>query len=234
MEDVPEKLRRNVMMISTTILLTWSLNLTLKTSGTILGFVDISNITPIKIWLLLAVLLAYFFLRYIYSDQVKDDLKKFKSEYTVLKVKNASKKINRQVHRYFKTGTPPAWMPHLIPVDGQNDLFPISRPMFKLIYFWDKNCSAGRIGITYKITDKRGETFTSADKEAKYDFEFSRIERFKIEVLTILRASTISKGAVDFLTPISLAILSILICAYKILFLIIPVELINHLSHFAG
>ncbi|MGG7675190.1 hypothetical protein [Pseudomonas sp. WC2] len=223
MEDMPDKLRRNVMIISTVILSTWGFDLTLKPSGSILGVVDIPDIPPFKIWSLLTLMLVYFFLRYIYSDQVKDDLKKFKTEYTNLKIEKAAKQIKRRVHRYLKTGKPPHGMPHLIPTEIRKTLFPIDNFLFKPHYFLDQNCSSGQVGITYKITNKRGEIFLSTDKETKYDFEFPCIERCKIKALTFLRASTISKGAVDFLFPMLLATLSIAICLYKILDLIITI-----------
>ncbi|WP_397452547.1 hypothetical protein [Pseudomonas sp. NA-150] len=221
MEDLPEKLRRNVMFIGTLILSTWIFDLKIKVSETVFGFIDIGNITPIKIWISLLVALVYFSLRHIYSDQVKSDFKLMKVEHQTLRIRNAYRTLNKRMRIYFKTGLLPTWLPQLIP-DSAADLFPFKNPMFKIrVSSLDSSCAAGAISLSYKVLGKNGEEYSSMAGTNLYDFTLSRHERMKIFIASTIRTATFSKAAVDVLAPFIIASTGLIICVSKLLILLI-------------
>lgn len=64
MDDVRDELRRNALVLSATIVAIVLFHLCFKPTGTQLGLAEVSNGTPLKIWLTLSVVPAYIFLRY--------------------------------------------------------------------------------------------------------------------------------------------------------------------------
>ncbi|TAM51233.1 MAG: hypothetical protein EPN57_18460 [Paraburkholderia sp.] len=73
MDDLPDKLRRNVVVLSAAILAIAFFNLSFKPTGTLLDFAEVGNVSPFKVWLALGVTLLYTFMRYrFYADTLKD------------------------------------------------------------------------------------------------------------------------------------------------------------------
>jgi hypothetical protein len=67
MDDTPDKLRRNVVVLSAAILVIAFFRLSFKATGTLLGFAEVSNVSPFKVWLALTATLLYMFLRWRYA-----------------------------------------------------------------------------------------------------------------------------------------------------------------------
>lgn len=71
LDDVAEKARRNLMIVSTGILAVWALGIPLD--GKLVGAVDLSAVDPLRAWLAATCVLAYFTARYNFSpNTVKD------------------------------------------------------------------------------------------------------------------------------------------------------------------
>lgn len=65
LDDIAEKARRNLMMVSTGILAVWALGIPLD--GKLVGAVDLSAVDPWRAWLTALVVLVYFTLRYHFA-----------------------------------------------------------------------------------------------------------------------------------------------------------------------
>jgi len=73
MDDTPDKLRRNVVALAAAILAIAFFHLSFKPTGNLLGFAEVGNISPFKVWLALGVTLLYMFMRYrFYADTLRD------------------------------------------------------------------------------------------------------------------------------------------------------------------
>lgn len=68
LEDVAEKARRNLMVVSTGILAVWALGIPLD--GKLVGAVDLNQVEPWRAWTCAAVVLVYFYLRFHLSPDI--------------------------------------------------------------------------------------------------------------------------------------------------------------------
>lgn len=71
LDDVAEKARRNLMIVSTGILAVWALDIPLD--GKLVGAVDLSAVQPLRAWLAATCVLAYFTARYNFSPNTAKD-----------------------------------------------------------------------------------------------------------------------------------------------------------------
>lgn len=73
MDDTPDKLRRNVVALAAAILVIAFFHLSFRPTGNLLGFAEVGNVSPFKVWLALGVTLLYMFMRYrFYADTLRD------------------------------------------------------------------------------------------------------------------------------------------------------------------
>lgn len=223
MDDSPDKLRRNVMLIGAIIISTILFDLSLKTSGSILGIIEIGDISQLKIWLCLSILLIYFFLRYIYSDQVTEDRKKMKTGIKNLRIRAAYDLLNKQTRNYLKKERQPSCITMPLPPLGMNDKYLRTTPLkFKVtIEALEENCANGVVTIKHQRTKAtKASNFTAEHKNL--NFRFTRYQRLKISISTSIRTLTLSKSAVDYIAPLTISFASLLACTYKIITLTTP------------
>jgi hypothetical protein len=69
MDDTPDKLRRNIVALAAAILAITFFNLSFKPTGNLLGFAEVGNVSPFKVWVALALTLLYIFLRYHFDEK---------------------------------------------------------------------------------------------------------------------------------------------------------------------
>jgi hypothetical protein len=222
LDDSPDKLRRNVMLIGTIIIATILYDFTLKTSGSILGIIEIGNISPLKIWLSLLALLIYFHLRYIYSDQVSEDRKKMKTGTTSLRIRATYQLLHKQIDKYLKKGNQPSCITTTLPPLGlYNRHLRPAPPKFKIIIdTLENDCSRGT--VTVKHEQYAATTNAISIKEHNnLNFTIPNYLRIKILITTAARTLTISKSSVDFVAPLLISLVGFLACIYKIASLLI-------------
>lgn len=110
LDDVAEKARRNLMMVSTGILAVWVLGIPLD--GKLVGTVNLSAVEPWRAWFCVAVVLIYFALRYHYAPTSSDSPEKvdatqaWKSRRRKWFVDNRELLINLSRGIYNSDGTP--------------------------------------------------------------------------------------------------------------------------------
>jgi hypothetical protein len=86
MDDLPDKLRRNVVVLSAVIVAITVFHLSFKPTGTLLGFAEVGNVTPLKVWLTLSAVLVYVFLRYWFHDDTDADRQALAGHYKGLQL----------------------------------------------------------------------------------------------------------------------------------------------------
>jgi hypothetical protein len=80
MEDTQDKVRRNVITLSTLIILFWFLDLKLSTTLTLLGTVQLENVSPFKLWLCITAILVYMSLRYRFDGKTNIQIREIEPE----------------------------------------------------------------------------------------------------------------------------------------------------------
>lgn len=230
MDDNPEKLRRNVMLIGAAIISTILFDLSLKTSGSILDLIEIREISQLKTWLFLSILLIYFF--YDTFSQTKSlRIKKKKIGITNLRIKAAYNLLNKQISIYLKKDKKPSCITSHLPPLGLNDKYLRTTPL-KLkvtIDALEKNCGTGFITIKHQRTETT-ETSSSTVEHKNLIFKLTKYQKIKILISTSIRTLTLSKSAVDYIAPLTISFASLLACTHKIVTLITP-DLTHQLAH---
>jgi hypothetical protein len=108
MDDTPDKLRRNVVVLSAAILAIALFNLSFRTNGTLLGFAQVGNVSPFKVWLALTATLLYVLMRYHHSDETKAERAYVAESFCELRRVALIGRIEAAVRRYFLRGAPVA------------------------------------------------------------------------------------------------------------------------------
>ncbi|MBP8322535.1 hypothetical protein KAF81_33375 [Pseudomonas aeruginosa] len=105
MDDVAEKARRNLMVISTGILAVWALGIPLD--GRLVGAVDLSAVDPWRAWSAAICVLVYFAMRYRLSPSISDKLKSWKLRRRDLLHTWSTETLNLQVSKdHFRSASP--------------------------------------------------------------------------------------------------------------------------------
>lgn len=78
MDDVAEKTRRNLMMVSTGILAVWALGIPLD--GKLVGAVNLNEVEPWRAWACTLVVLSYFYIRFRRSPTYSSERSKYSRE----------------------------------------------------------------------------------------------------------------------------------------------------------
>lgn len=217
MDDSPDKLRRNVMLICCIIISIVMFDFKIEPSGSFLSVIKIGNISPIKLWLSLSTLLIYFFLRYIYSDQITTDTKRMKKDYAQLRLKSTYKLITKQIKRYLNTGKQPSYLIKALPPLNLRQIHLTEKPKkFRVSFTEVENYSNGAIKLTYrKATEQLGRPHT-VETLNNLTFVIPKKNQALAFASTIARTATISKSSVDLITPIFLSAISFIVCIYNI------------------
>ena len=97
MDDTPDKLRRNVVILAAAILAISLSDLSFRTNGTLLGFTEVSNVNAFRVWLALTATLVYMFLRWRYAVDTEKKLLDIKVLFDGLRARAIKERIASQV-----------------------------------------------------------------------------------------------------------------------------------------
>jgi hypothetical protein len=106
MDDLPDKLRRNVVVLSAAILAIAFFDLSFKPTGTLLGFAEVGNVGPLKVWLALTVVLAYVVTRYHHSEDTQKERTYVGEEFVERRRVALLERVDAALRSYFLNGVP--------------------------------------------------------------------------------------------------------------------------------
>lgn len=224
MDDLPDKLRRNVVVLSAAIIATTVFHLSFKPTGTLLGFAEVGNITPMKVWIALTVLLAYVFLRYWFHEETDQELIALDGHYKKLRYAAIQRCLVNDVRAYFlQRRRQPRWTKGFNVLEDDRfaaDYAEFGRPAFVDLepYVdlpshspWSGDVGF-MIGVRWDGGQKRG-----LSGGTRYSYQLSRSVAARIVAGSALRTATYSKSAVDLLVPIGLSIVAGAMCLVQIM-----------------
>ncbi|SOE48684.1 hypothetical protein SAMN05446635_0235 [Burkholderia sp. OK233] len=99
MDDLPDKLRRNVVVLSAAIVAVNVFHLSFKPSGMLLGFAEVGHVTPLKAWLALSAVLVYLFLRYWFYEDTDQELTLLAQEFQNRRYAAIKRHLERALER---------------------------------------------------------------------------------------------------------------------------------------
>lgn len=221
MDDTPDKLRRNVVALSAAILAIALFNLSFKPTGTLLGFLEVGNISAIKVWLGLLAILVYAFLRYRFDDRTQAEWQALEEDYVAWRTEAVRRHLERSVRSYFMRDRPVPWITNFDDFVGpevaarMRDDGPARRvdeigaSMPDLSDWWK-----GRAGFTFHATWATSTYGRSGGNTYEFDLPFAL--KAVTTFACALRSVLYSKGAVDVYVPHIMASAAMLTCLFKL------------------
>ncbi|OIT13540.1 hypothetical protein BL241_03125 [Ralstonia solanacearum] len=224
MDDLPDKLRRNVVVLSAAIVAITVFHLSFKPTGTLLGFAEVGNITPLKVWIALTAVLAYVFLRYWFHDETDQELIALAGHYKNLRNGAIQRCLMNDVRTYFlQRRRQPRWTVGFEALE--DDMFAPAYAEFGRPAFVDLKPSvqhsshspwSGDVGFTIGVQWHGGQE-RGLSGGTRYSYRLPCLVAARIMAGSALRTATYSKSAVDLLVPIGLSIVAGAMCVVQII-----------------
>lgn len=225
MDDTPDKLRRNVVVLCAAILAIALFNLSFRPTGTLLGFAEIGNLNAFKVWLALAATLVYLYLRWRYAVDTEKELDEVKQLFGGLRVQAIKERIALQVRANLMHGR------GVTILDGDDELLDdeladrvqmYGRPSYVDAVIGLRKIEGepwwtGQAGINLFLQWPNGQQYGRRGGNM-LDFSLDRRSRAAALTISVWRAAVGSRLGVDIAVPFVLSGLALLVCMFKMAF----------------
>lgn len=212
LDDVAEKARRNLMMVSTGIIAVWALGIPLD--GKLVGAVNLNEVQPWRAWTCAAVVLIYVYLRFRLSPSVS----KARNEYYVLKAGEAHQRneqyafdqydafaASKRSRLEFQLGAPP------------KDGFIPGKSVRGFEVVWQaptRSGLRGRLSYGWEFPELRGGPYQFYGEA---DFLIPRWWLMQQTILEhVLRLKKLTWAGLEVTLPTALTIAALAVCLIKI------------------
>jgi hypothetical protein len=228
MDDTPDKLRRNAVVLSAAILVIALFHLSFKTTGTLLGFAEIGNVSAFKVWLALTATLFYMYLRWRYAADTQAELLDVIGLFSALRTGAIKQQIASNLRTHLTNGRPVTVL--LKPAEfldealierlgshgraSQVGLSVSLRQMTDSDPWW-----TGRAGIGLFVEWPNGQRY-GRNGGNMLEFSLNRRLRVLILIVSAWRAATASRIGVDIAVPFGLTAIAALTCLYQLAFFV--------------
>ncbi|MEW9585106.1 hypothetical protein [Paraburkholderia sp. DGU8] len=224
MDDTPDKLRRNVIVLAAAILAIALFHLSFSPTGTLLGFAQVGNVSPFKVWLALTLTLLYVVMRYHHSDETRKERAYVAEQFRELRRVAIIHRIESAVRRYFLQGVPVSLFDDSVEfLDGDiekhmardgrasevDDLQIGTADPTAGQPWWQ-----GRVGVQFHAIWPGGAYGRYGGNQPAYTLP--RADRIWVSAVGALRAATASRAGVDIGLPYTTAALAALTSLYKV------------------
>ncbi|HVW53893.1 MAG TPA: hypothetical protein VHC91_26380 [Trinickia sp.] len=221
MDDLPDKLRRNVVVFSAAIVAITVFHLSFKPTGTLLGFAQVGNITPLKAWLALTAVLVYVFLRYWFHEDTDKERGLLAQEFDNRRYAAMTRHLAWDAKRYLlRRGRPRFLVDFDDFAEERLTRFADRRPTRTIAKAsLDRDAHSpwgGKVRYSLYLQWADGNHHQTPFSERVYAFRFPGHVITRIVLRCALGTAIYSKSAVDTLVPIGLAALAFAMCVVQL------------------
>lgn len=222
-EDDDDKIRRNLVLVSSFILICGWLGISE------ISFIEkfISQSVPLSSWKvasLFLVIVLYLSLRFRFADGTKKDYGRLIGEWNAIRISNVDKRIKNLLKTFTKSHKDSnVFTPKLSAYfkEQATDSVISNRSDWNLISLEAtrveaKDAWSGEVRMAIALGTNDGYTSSRAGGNS-ISYSFVGFERYRVLALSALKLVTYTKGAIDFIAPIVLAVLAVLFLTYKLL-----------------
>jgi hypothetical protein len=217
-DDTAEKVRRNVVILSSAIIIAWFLNLHVDRASKLFGVIELESTPPIKLWGLAIIIMIYVFLRYWFDEKTRSQKNHLYSELSIIKLNILSAYLKFEISQSFKKNKAPPSIHNfeelkkpdlLIRYENQESLSEVNIDLS--IERNPESLWSGWVLPDYQLEwDKKH--FSTKTGGNRYQFILSNNRRKFLELVSYINLFLYSKSSVDFLIPILLCTISVGIC----------------------
>lgn len=222
-DDTNEKLRRNLIVLSFTIVIGSFMGLDFDQQGKLFSVISYTELSPLKFWSTLLAIQTYVFLRYWFDGDREKDKTRAKDEYEALKQNLISFILCRELKKAILKKRMPRWIidfkeleePNLQKNYKDNGL--PSKVISNVNLEKDAvNSWNGWLSKNYSA-EWKDKGFYSNSGGYRYQYILGPIIKWVIRLLATTKHLTFSKTNVDFYIPVVLAALAIGVCVFQII-----------------
>jgi hypothetical protein len=223
MDDLPDKLRRNVVVLSAVIVAITVFHLSFKPTGTLLGFAEVGNVTPLKVWLTLSAVLVYVFLRYWFHDDTDADRQALAGHYKGLRYAAIQRYLTQDARAYLMMRRRRPWWIKGFDV-REDDMFantyaefgrPLSVDLQPSVQHPDHSPWSGEVGFTIGVQWSGGQK-RGLSGSGRHPYRLPRGVAICIAAAIALRTAIYSKSSVDLIVPIVLGATAGAMCSAQL------------------
>ncbi|AYQ36678.1 hypothetical protein BLA9940_06997 [Burkholderia aenigmatica] len=220
MDDLPDKLRRNVVVLSAAIVAITVFHLSFRPTGTLLGFAEVSNVSPLKVWLALATVLSYVFLRYWFHDETNNERALLAQEFDNRRYTLITRQLQRTIERYLEHKRAPRYLTDFDYFAEEQlarfaDRGSVKKATVAVSLDRDEH-SPWRGGVRYALELEWASNHYRSGIGRCYQFQLPPPVAAWIIFRCALGTATYSKSAVDVLAPIGLAAIAAGMCLFQL------------------
>lgn len=223
MDDMPDKLRRNLVVLSAAILAIAFFHLSFKPTGMLLGFAEVGNVSPFKIWVALTATLIYMFLRYRYATETVVEISAVSELFVTIRAQVVAEYIGVVVARYLKRLRPVTiFIDFAEFMDGtledrMNQFGRARRVDVEVVLEEPERWWSGRASIEFYAEWTAGASYGRSGGRMP-EYQLSWRQRVSVIASSLFRAAGASRAGVDVAVPFGLSAVAMLVCLFKLAF----------------
>lgn len=220
-DDTNEKLRRNLIVLSFTIVIGAFMGLDFDQQGKLFSVISYTELSPLKFWSTLLAIQTYVFLRYWFDNDREKDKTQAKEEYEALKQKLIAFLLNRDFDRAILKRQMPKWIIDFKELEDLDKHYkqrglPSKVDSTLILEIDTANSWSGWLSKSYSIDWKNKGQFSTTGGY-RYQYMMGPMTIWAINFIASTKHITFSKTNVDFYIPIALAAIAIGVCVFQII-----------------
>jgi len=227
--DDSDKIRRNLVVFSTAIIVGASLGVKVEGGAKLLGFAELAKPEPWKVWSVMACLLLYQIARYRFDDATDKLLEKAQEQYRKAVVPQIGRYLGRRLLRDIQRSGTSSLLESTALMDSIQSLeakdvpgvessgAPWQLAQLRMTGKHEGAVWRGRHNFQVVLTvDGEGSQGNSRSTSAFADYTTPRFIKPPIVLYALARVAFYSKTGIDLLFPYLLGFTALLVCLWKI------------------
>jgi hypothetical protein len=225
-DDTSDKVRRNLVAFSFLITLSQVFELEPNSVITILNGVTFQMNSPIKFWFVITSILIYLFFRYWFDKTRGEHLQKFHEERRTITDRAITTFLRRDLVNTLKYGKKSRVFSDLNPLEDLKRNWITPEMPLKIepsLDFYDPSTGSvtyfdgltGRTSARFELVWKNKPSQVVSAKD-RLKFDIPRLRYLLICLKSSIKLGTLTKSNFDFIIPILLASIALLICLIKV------------------
>lgn len=220
-DDTNEKLRRNLIVLSFTIVISSFMGLDFDQQGKLFSVISYTELSPLKFWSTLLAIQTYVFLRYWFDNDREKDRTQAKVEYEALKQKLIAYLLNREFKKAILKRRMPRWIIDFKELEDLGEQYkqrglPSKIDSTLTLEIDAANSWSGWLSKTYRIDWNEKYQFSTTGGY-RYQYKIGPVAIRVINFIASTKHITFSKTNVDFYIPVVLAATAIGVCMFQII-----------------
>lgn len=218
MDDTTDKVRRNIVTFSAAILGTSFLQLKLEKFGMI--GIDLSGVSPLRVWIVLFAVLVYLFMRYHFDDNTHKEREKSYRDFIASRAPIVARMISSDLESFLAGDRPSIYTKQ---ADWIGEDFASAKRRLIVFERFTINCVSSsdftgrtgdvKLGVEFHFKSMSDQS-QSLQRGAKY--EIPKPRWYLVTIWNAIRQAAYSRSSVNVFVPYALALVAAVIVTWRV------------------